>query len=848
MDNSQKIINKIKRCDKHKSKNKNKIPHNTKLNNLKSNKYFTINVDENSMKKALTKYREKNNTINNINKTHQSNISSTDVSQVYPIKAKLLKNTSFKLDKKLLSYAEPRAKIKEFHKIQPKLIDSFIIDIDNLDSFFEKEDNEKKEISNNKINNDNKINKDIKNNKINKDNKINNDNKNNKDNNVNNNEKEHKNQSNNIDNSKINKKINKEIKNKNAYKKENILINLNNIDSNDNNNINNEVYKDHNDELLLNRYEKVLSNSNTVLNEKKEKSLFDKEDKKKLLYSLNIEDINFEYLLMIEKLNNELIKDLEINKMEIYQNKLSIVKDFIYIFNSECNNNLYNLIDNMILNDSNLKLANNTFNKNKSNNINKKIINNNLFLIIKEYFIEQIIFLYIFLIIKEYFIEQIIFLYIIILITLIKKDKNNFQSGLHNLTFYFHQNIIVFIYIICSNFNINSNDYLNNDKEAIINYEKCINILNENKTWLDKNNYKKYLQTNNKLSKLILINLLTQINSFFNGNNSFENINYKKSLEQSINMLKSYINSFHKRKIKTILKEIKESSSINNILELTKINKIMSHYCEENKNVNQKNNSNENNANEECNIDSFNDSLPKPPFLKPISPKYKYTLVLDLDETLVHYISDNDSSYIQIRPGAEEFIKDLSEFYEIIIFTAALKNYADLVIEGIDPDGVISDRLYRQHTVSVGNANIKDLDKLGRDIKHVIIVDNFLENFSLQPQNGLNILDFEGNEYDEELDYLKKDLIKLVKLNPDDVRHYLKDIQIDMDKRAIYFQKLNSENNYESELINDNNNSEENNNLFSEIISKDTSSTTDNKENNNHNYSDGEENIEDEKI
>ena len=759
------------------------------------------------MKKALTKYREKNNAINNNNKTHQSNISSTDVSQIYPIKAKLLKNASFKLDKKLLNYAEPRAKIKEFHKIEPKLIDSFIIDTENLDSFFEKDDNEK-EINNNKIN------------KVNK---------------INNNEKVNTIKSNNLDkdNLKINKKNKKEIKN-NKFKKENISINLNDIDSNSNNNINNEDHKELNDEYILNKHGKILNNNNTIFNEKKEKPLFDKEDKKKILHSLNIKDINFEYLLMVEKLYNELIKDIEINKMEIYQNKLSIVKDFIYIYNSECNNNLYNLIDNMILNDTNIKLANsNTFNKNKPNNINKKIINNNIFLII-----------------KEYFIEQIIFLYIIILITLIKKDKNNFQSGLHNLTFYFHQNVIVFIYIICSNFNISANDHLNNDKETIINYEKCINILNENKTWLDKNNYKKYLQTNNKLSKQILFNLLTQISSFFkgNGNNSGESINNKKCVEESINLLKSYINSFQKRKIITIIKEIKESSSINNLLELTKINKIMSHYSEENKNINQKNNSDENNINEECNIDSFSDSFPKPPFLKPISPKYKYTLVLDLDETLVHYISDNDSAYIQIRPGAEEFIKDLSEFYEIIIFTAALKNYADLVIEGIDPDGVISDRLYRQHTVSVGNSNIKDLDKLGRDIKHVIIVDNFMENFSLQPQNGLNILDFEGNEYDDELDYLKKDLIKLVKLNPDDFRHYLKDIQIDMDKRAIYFQNLNNENNYENELINDNNNSEENNNLFSEIISKDTNSTTENKEYNTHNYSDGEENIEEEKI
>ena len=238
----------------------------------------------------------------------------------------------------------------------------------------------------------------------------------------------------------------------------------------------------------------------------------------------------------------------------------------------------------------------------------------------------------------------------------------------------------------------------------------------------------------------------------------------------------------------------------------------MPHYDEES-NVNAKSH-NETELDEECNIDSSIESFPKPPFLKPLSPNYKYTLVLDLDETLVHYISDNDSAYIQVRPGAEEFIKDLSDYYEIVIFTAALKAYADLVIEGIDPNGVISGRLYRQHTIGIGNANIKDLEKLGRDIRHVIIIDNFLDNFSLQPKNGLNILDFEGNEYDDELNHLKNDLIKLAKLNPDDVRYYLKDIQFEMDKRANYFQNLNNQNNCEKELINENIISEDSNNLF----------------------------------
>ena len=761
---SKNKYNKIKKCENIKKK---QIPHNSNLNNLKSNKYFTINDDDNSMKKALTKYREKNNIYNNKNnqnnKSHQSNISTSDYSQIYPMKPKLHKNYSFKFDKNILNYAEPRAKVKQFHKIQPKIIDSFIVDNDNINSFFENEDN---------------------------------------------NENINTNNNNLINSNSIKKK-----------KKDNVSINMNNIDSNNNNNIINGKKEEPLTKGLIGETKaKNKKDKNKYENKSNENKYIETEidNQNNIKSILNINDINLEYLIMVEKLYNDLIKDIEINKMEVYQNKLSLIKDFLFIYNSESNNNLYNIIDNIISNDNNILLTNVSYNKSKSCNFKTKNPNdnNNIFLVI-----------------KEYLINQIIFYYIIILISLIKKGKNNYHSGLYNLSFYFHQNIIIFIYVLFSNFNLNQNDF-NNDNILLNNYEKCKNIINENNTWLNKNNYKTYLETNNKLSKQILINLLTQIKLFFKPNpyNNKDN----NLIEESINLFKSTLNVFQKRKIINILKQIKESTSIKYLLESTKLNNIISHYSDDKKL------SKNDNIDENYNINNINESKPKPPFLKPISPKYKYTLVLDLDETLIHYISDNDSAYIQIRPGAEEFLKDLSKYYEIVIFTAALQTYADLVIDGIDPDGVITDRLYRQHTVSVGNANIKDLDKIGRNLKHVIIVDNFLENFSLQPNNGLNIIDFEGNEYDDELNYLKEDLIKLVKLNPDDIRCYLKDIQINMDKRAAYFQQLNEDNNNQNEFGFEN---DGNNNLFNEIINKDTT-ITDNKDKNGYCDTDGSENIE----
>jgi RNA polymerase II subunit A small phosphatase-like protein len=64
------------------------------------------------------------------------------------------------------------------------------------------------------------------------------------------------------------------------------------------------------------------------------------------------------------------------------------------------------------------------------------------------------------------------------------------------------------------------------------------------------------------------------------------------------------------------------------------------------------------------------------------------TLVLDLDETLVHstfdYVESYDlvipieidgssfNIYVSVRPGAFEFIEELSEYFEIVIFTASL--------------------------------------------------------------------------------------------------------------------------------------------------------------------------------
>ena len=119
------------------------------------------------------------------------------------------------------------------------------------------------------------------------------------------------------------------------------------------------------------------------------------------------------------------------------------------------------------------------------------------------------------------------------------------------------------------------------------------------------------------------------------------------------------------------------------------------------------------------------------PFLPPINPKYKYTLVLDMDETLIHYFFTHTSGMFFVRPYCFDFLRELNDIYEIVTFTAGTKDYADNILNILDIDNnIIKYRLYREHTTILGFTVYKDLSKLGRDLSKVIIIDNLKEKKS----------------------------------------------------------------------------------------------------------------------
>ncbi|KAJ3442527.1 nuclear lim interactor-interacting factor-related [Anaeramoeba flamelloides] len=158
-----------------------------------------------------------------------------------------------------------------------------------------------------------------------------------------------------------------------------------------------------------------------------------------------------------------------------------------------------------------------------------------------------------------------------------------------------------------------------------------------------------------------------------------------------------------------------------------------------------------------------------------IKNRGKLTLVLDLDQTLVYsstkkpdqydfkcifkqktlnldQIIQNEEAteqiiYVQKRPNLEQFLEECAKLFEVVIFTAGIKEYADQVLDQIDPENsFISHRLYRDSCKKLeGSYFVKDLSLLGRKLEKCIIIDDQPYSYHLQPENAIPIQEFLGN-------------------------------------------------------------------------------------------------------
>lgn len=156
-------------------------------------------------------------------------------------------------------------------------------------------------------------------------------------------------------------------------------------------------------------------------------------------------------------------------------------------------------------------------------------------------------------------------------------------------------------------------------------------------------------------------------------------------------------------------------------------------------------------------------------------------LAIDLDETLVHAsiykvglgetIPQSSSPpdmvmsfgragtaaeeivHIRYRPHVKTFLEAVSQMFTVVIFTASTKDYADAVLNALDPalKYVGKFRLYREHCVDVKGVKVKDLSFLGKPLHRIALIDNSSVSFMLQPRNGIPITSWFEDTSDAEL-------------------------------------------------------------------------------------------------
>ncbi|KAK6464135.1 HAD-like domain-containing protein [Scheffersomyces coipomensis] len=205
------------------------------------------------------------------------------------------------------------------------------------------------------------------------------------------------------------------------------------------------------------------------------------------------------------------------------------------------------------------------------------------------------------------------------------------------------------------------------------------------------------------------------------------------------------------------------------------------------------------------------------PFIRNPLKRKRKTLILDLDETLIHSLSRgsprsfNSTSvsspkmieiklnniatlyYVHKRPYCDYFLQEISKWFELQIFTASVKEYADPIIDWLESDiidyqkkkkddssimgipptipadfinqtttptnndnnsPIFTKRYYRTDcTFRPGVGYIKDLSKYikDEDLKNVIILDNSPISYALHEDNAVMIEGWINDQSDRDL-------------------------------------------------------------------------------------------------
>jgi len=365
----------------------------------------------------------------------------------------------------------------------------------------------------------------------------------------------------------------------------------------------------------------------------------------------------------------------------------------------------------------------------------------------------------------------------------IKALKNNINLGLMKERKIKIKNFVYELWILFFRLNILDKFLyiIENDINSINNENKNTNENDISRE--DKNNAYIEMITKQYFSYYLLGLLLIYVFANIKNPKPNEHKIFKKLLiyfiEGNDYLLMNNYNKFYKNIIKCeeiikqIIKIVYESIDSINISTLNKINKIS--YLFNNINLTTINNINEF-ADSEIFMTNIivdlkyystfssknQNTIINTPYINE-HPTKDYTLVLDLDETLIHFsINAQNEGHLFFRPYLFHFLNTVSEYYELIIFTAGLKEYAKIVLDLIENrmgKKIFDYRLYREHTEPNDEGIfIKDLSKIGRNLQKIIIVDNTKENYELQNDNGIEIKSYYGFD-SKKMDLMEDNII-----------------------------------------------------------------------------------------
>ena len=479
---------------------------------------------------------------------------------------------------------------------------------------------------------------------------------------------------------------------------------------------------------------KSYNSSNSPLNTYHQKILFQK---------LNISNNNSKISNNVSLINNINYNNNIPYKIESYFNKKNSILERIEKINTN-NNILYN--SNFIK----MKISNNNINNNIQNKIENIIIELEDLLILEEKLF------YILTSIKEkkpnykYCIEWWNFYEYISFggkfELFFKKNENKMNFDIAHETTNLELLSIILIYEVLKNSNLNQcNLFL---------LENLINEVHQNFLivcdyilYIIKENFPKDNFWFCKLKEIILSKLINIINSN-------EHIILLKKGNCTINLLyETILNQFENEKQEKI-------SNSNLKLYFNKISEM---------NINNLNKYFQNKIHQDSNykeeillFNKNNSNLEIPYLNEKLSKDKKFTLILNLDDTLINMKYDKlGRGILKLRPNLFFFLNEVNKIFEIIIFTIENKEYVDSIIKIIEKDKKYFDKiLYKEHTTLIEDVFVKDLSKLGRDLSKVIIIDNLPQSFKLQKENGILIKTFDGeNKNDNKL----KELIPILK-------------------------------------------------------------------------------------